>query len=139
MAEKFDQFTKRVLAEKAAKGEPITAGPSKHIQNFAEFLDERFPDDYREEIVPNEGDLSENKKADELEKEEKRNKELWEQDCIDQVKLLIYQDQTTTAENLAGKVQNYLENYARSNGDTSGRALELADRIVKELKDKYAE
>lgn len=138
MAEKFDQFTKRVLAEKAAKGEPITAGPSKHIQNFAEFLDERFPDDYREEIVPDK-EVCEDKKADELEKEDKRNKELWEQDCIDQVKLWIYQDQTTTAENLAGKVQNYLENYARSNGDTSGRALELADRIVKELKDKYAE
>ncbi len=65
----------------------------------------------------------------------------WEIDCMTQVKLWVLQDNGTTAENLAEKVESYILNYiATSLGDTySMRNMtdRLTDKIVQELQDMY--
>lgn len=66
----------------------------------------------------------------------------WWKDCLDQVEIWIFQDKTTTKDNLREKAKNYASNYLAYQTETGylpkdKLAEEIADEIVDKLKDEH--
>ena len=64
----------------------------------------------------------------------------WWTDCINQVELWIYQDRTTTKENLYDKAMSYARNYLCTipeppSVDKDGVVREIADQVESDLED----
>lgn len=64
----------------------------------------------------------------------------WWQDCISQVKIWIFQDRTTTRDNLYQKAENYAKNYLCNIPEVSSInkdnvAKKVADEVESELND----
>ena len=64
----------------------------------------------------------------------------WWIDCISQVENLIYQDRTTTRDNLYDKAMSYARNYLCTipelpSVDKDGVVKEIADKVESDLKD----
>ena len=64
----------------------------------------------------------------------------WWTDCINQVKTLIFQDRTTTKDNLREKAESYARNYLCTipelpSVDKDGVVKEIADKVEHDLKD----
>ena len=64
----------------------------------------------------------------------------WWTDCINQVKTLIFQDRTTTKDNLREKAENYAKNYLCTipelpSADKDGVVKEIADKVESDLKE----
>lgn len=113
------QFTHQDLDEqKTTETEPTA---KRQIQSFAEFLS-THPIKSLNELA---------------------GMQPWEQALFAQVKQWVYEDKTTTAENLYEKVKNYILNFAANAGAAGSciksRADDLADKLANELADHYAE
>ena len=64
----------------------------------------------------------------------------WWTDCINQVEMWIYQDRTTTKENLYDKAMSYARNYLFTipelpSVDKDGVVREIADQVESDLED----
>ena len=64
----------------------------------------------------------------------------WWADCINQVKLLIFQDRTTTRDNLYEKAKNYARNYLYEHPELSSLDKDdvvrhIADEVESDLND----
>lgn len=64
----------------------------------------------------------------------------WWTDCLNQVKIWIFQDRTTTRDNLYEKAKNYARNYLcehpeLSSIDKDGGVREIADEVERDLND----
>ena len=64
----------------------------------------------------------------------------WWDDCINQVEIWIYQDRTTTRDNLFDKAMSYARNYLCTipelpSIDKDGIVKEIADKVESDLKD----
>lgn len=119
--ENYTQFTQTTLDGQTTPGTETAPKYKRQIQTFAEFLGTHPI-----------------KSLNELAKMQP-----WEQALIAQVKKWVYEDKTTTAENLYDKVKDYILNFAANAGAAAepcikSRADDLADKITNELADHYA-